>query len=73
MLAGAAIPEFYVSGPNGANIPLRLVGWERINDKAAGEERKVTVAIDPRLLAQFDEADPALAHRTRRLRVDGGI
>ena len=28
--AGAAIPEFYVSGPNGANIALRLVGWERV-------------------------------------------
>ena len=54
-LAGAAIPEFYVSGPNGANIPLRLVGWERVN-LAPGEARKVTVAIDPRLLAQFDEA-----------------
>ena len=40
-LAGAAIPEFYVSGPNGANIPLRLVGWERIN-LAPGEERKVS-------------------------------
>ncbi len=27
--AGAAIPEFYLSGPEGANIPLRLVGWDQ--------------------------------------------
>jgi beta-glucosidase len=53
--AGAATPEFYVSGPKGANIPLRLVGWERMELKP-GEERQVTASIDPRLLATFDEA-----------------
>jgi beta-glucosidase len=53
--AGAATPEFYVSGPKGVNIPLRLVGWERM-DLEPSEERQATVSIDPRLLATFDEA-----------------
>ncbi len=52
--AGVATPEFYVSGPEGANIPLRLVGWDRI-DIRPGEDRQVTLSIDPRLLATFDE------------------
>ena len=52
---GAATPQFYVSGPEGANIPLRLAGWSRI-DLAPGENKQVTVSIDPRLLATFDEA-----------------
>jgi beta-glucosidase len=52
--AGAAIPQFYLSGPEGANIPLRLVGWDRIELKP-DEERRVTASIDPRLLAKFDE------------------
>jgi beta-glucosidase len=53
--AGAATPEFYVSGPKGAKIPLRLVGWER-KDLEPGASRQATVSIDPRLLATFDEA-----------------
>jgi len=52
--ASAAIPQFYLSGPEGANIPLRLVGWDRI-DLKPGEERPATVSVDPRLLAKFDE------------------
>jgi beta-glucosidase len=52
--AGAATPQFYLTGPDGANILLRLVGWERI-DLKPGEQRRVTVSIDPRLLATFDE------------------
>jgi beta-glucosidase len=51
---GTAIPEFYMSGPDGAHIPLRLVGWERI-DLKPGEERRATASVDPRLLAKFDE------------------
>jgi beta-glucosidase len=53
--AGAATPEFYVSGPKGANISLRLVGWDRMDIKP-GENRQAIVSIDPRLLATFDEA-----------------
>ncbi len=52
--AGAATPQFYVSGPDGANIPLRLAGWSRV-DLKPGENRQATVSIDPRLLATFDE------------------
>ncbi len=52
--AGTATPQFYLSGPDGANIPLRLVGWDRV-DLKPGEQRQVTVSIDPRLLATFDE------------------
>ncbi|HZZ22350.1 MAG TPA: beta-glucosidase [Roseiarcus sp.] len=53
--AGAATPQFYLSGPEGANIPLRLVGWDRVDLKPS-EDRQVTMSIDPRLLATFDEA-----------------
>jgi beta-glucosidase len=52
--AGAATPQLYVSGPEGANIPLRLAGWSRV-DLAPGEDRRVAVSIDSRLLATFDE------------------
>jgi len=62
--AGTAIPQFYVSGPEGASIPLRLVGWDRTGLKP-GEDRRVTVSIDPRLLASFDEA-------ARRWRIEPG-
>jgi beta-glucosidase len=51
---GAATPQFYVSGAKDAKIALRLVGWNRV-DLKPGEERRVTISIDPRLLATFDE------------------
>jgi beta-glucosidase len=51
-LAGTAVPQFYLTGPKG--IPLRLVGWDRV-DLKPGEHRQVAVSIDPRLLATFDE------------------
>jgi beta-glucosidase len=60
--AGAATPQFYLSGRKGANIPLRLVGWDRV-DLSPGEKQTVTVTIDPRLLATFDETT-----RTWRIR-----
>jgi beta-glucosidase len=62
--AGAATPQFYVSGPEGANIPLRLAGFSRI-DLAPGEDRRATISIDPRLFARFDEA-------ARRWRIKAG-
>ena len=52
--AGTAIPQFYLSGPEGANILLRLAGWDSV-DLQPGEQRQVAVSIDPRLLATFDE------------------
>jgi beta-glucosidase len=51
--AGAAVPQFYLSGPEAAHIPMRLVGWDRVILKP-NEQREVTVSIDPRLLAKFD-------------------
>jgi beta-glucosidase len=63
--AGATTAEFYLSGPIGSNIPLRLAGWSRV-DLAPGESRRVSVLIDPRLLATFDE--PA-----DRWRIAGGL
>ena len=62
--AGAATPQFYVSGPEGSSIPLRLAGWSRV-DLKPGENRQVTVSIDPRLLATFDET-------SRRWRIKRG-
>ena len=63
--AGAAVAQLYLSGPRGDRIPLRLAGWSRIA-LAPGEEREAAVAVDPRLLATFDEA-------TRRWRIAGGV
>ncbi|HKN28058.1 MAG TPA: glycoside hydrolase family 3 C-terminal domain-containing protein [Roseiarcus sp.] len=62
--AGAAVPQLYLSRPQGDGIPLRLAGWSRI-DLAPGEEREATISVDPRLLATFDEA-------ARRWRIAAG-
>jgi beta-glucosidase len=62
--AGTAVPQFYLTGPKGANILLRLVGWGRV-DLKPGEQRQVAVSIDPRLLATFDEG-------ARRWRIRAG-
>ena len=62
--AGAATPQVYLSAPDSAKIPLRLAGWARI-ELAPGEERRATIAVDPRLIATFDEA-------ARRWRIAAG-
>jgi beta-glucosidase len=62
--AGTAVPQFYLTGPNGANILLRLVGWDRIYLKPS-EQGQVAISIDPRLLATFDEG-------ARRWRIRAG-
>jgi beta-glucosidase len=62
--AGVATPQFYLTGPEGADILLRLVGWDRVELKP-GEERQIAVSIDPRLLAMFDES-------ARRWRIQSG-
>jgi beta-glucosidase len=58
---GAAIAQLYVSG---ANLPLRLVGWSR-TELQPGETRRVTMSVDRRLLARFDESG-------RRWRIEPG-
>ena len=70
--AGAATPQFYVSGPTGANIPLRLAGWSR-TDLAPGEEREVSASVDPRLLATFDEGARVWRIRPGDYRVTAGF
>ena len=62
--AGAATPQFYLTGPDVANIGLRLVGWDQIV-LAPGQQKQVAVSIDPRLLAKFDEG-------ARRWRIQSG-
>jgi beta-glucosidase len=52
--AGAAAPQFYLSATPTTDIPLRLIGWARIVLQP-GEEQRVVVTVDPRLLARFDE------------------
>jgi beta-glucosidase len=52
---GADVPQFYVHCPEDPAIPIRLVGWSRVL-LDPGEKRRVTLSIDPRLLAHFDVA-----------------
>jgi beta-glucosidase len=61
---GAATVEFYLSGPEGGRIPLRLAGFCRVS-LAPGEERTATITVDPRLLGSFDEP-------SRRWRIAAG-
>jgi beta-glucosidase len=52
--AGAAVPQVYVGGA-GWEAPKRLGGWRKIS-LAPGASANLTVTIDPRLLATWDEA-----------------
>ena len=58
---GVAVPQLYSSN---ANAPLRLVGWSR-TELQPGETRRLTMSVDPRLLARFDES-------RRRWRIEQG-
>lgn len=58
--AGVAVPQLYVTGPSGSGIGLRLAGWGRLA-LGPGETRRAEIAVDPRLLAVFDE----FSHRWR--------
>ena len=62
--AGAAVPQVYVTGPEGSGVGPRLAGFGRI-ELAPGETRRVEIAVDPRLIATFDE-------RRRRWRIAPG-
>lgn len=54
--AGAAVPQVYV-GPKagGWEAPKRLAGWSKVT-LAPGASATLSIAVDPRLLATFDEA-----------------
>ncbi len=51
--AGAAVPQIYVGG-SGWEAPKRLAGWQKVS-LAPDASRTVTVNVDPRLLATWDE------------------
>ena len=54
--AGAAVGQVYASPASGGwEAPKRLVGFAKV-DLAPGTARTVSVDVDPRLLATFDEA-----------------
>jgi beta-glucosidase len=55
---GADVPQFYVRRPGDADFPIRLVGWSKVL-LSPGETQRVTVTVDPRLLAHFDAATDA--------------
>ena len=53
--AGTEIAQVYANLPEAAAEPFkRLAGWSRV-ELAAGESKTVTVTVDPRVLAIFDE------------------
>ncbi len=49
---GKAVPQAYLTAING-NPERRLIGWDKVA-LAPGEAKRVTLAIDPVLLAHFD-------------------
>lgn len=50
--AGTEVAQLYLTASPG-RLQQRLLGWARVN-LAAGESRRVTIAADPRLLADWD-------------------
>jgi beta-glucosidase len=55
-IAGKAVPQVYVAGA-GWEAPKRLGGFTKVA-LAPGASKQVTVQVDPRLLATWDEAGP---------------
>jgi beta-glucosidase len=53
--AGKDVPQLYVGHQgDGWEAPRRLAGWEKVS-LAPGESKQVSLTVDPRLLARFDE------------------
>jgi beta-glucosidase len=52
--AGKEVAQLYVGG-SGWEAPKRLGGWKKV-DLKPGASRKVTLSVDPRLLATWDQA-----------------
>jgi beta-glucosidase len=49
------VPQLYVALPQISGTKARrLAGWQRVNLRA-GETRSVTITVDPRILARFDD------------------
>ncbi len=52
---GIDTPQIYLGCPGEGGFAPRLVGWSRVR-LGAGESARVTITVDPRLLARFDAA-----------------
>jgi beta-glucosidase len=52
--AGADVPQVYLRSAAGRPL-VRLIGWDKVQ-LAPGEQKRVSVSADPRLLASFDTA-----------------
>jgi beta-glucosidase len=50
--SGADVPQLYLTAAPGGQM-LRMLGFERVELKP-GESRRVTIQVDPRLLARYD-------------------
>ncbi|WP_093399045.1 beta-glucosidase [Sphingomonas sp. OK281] len=70
--AGSDVPQVYasVAGREGAPVS-RLIGFDRVT-LAPGERRTVSIAIDRRLLAQYDVSRPGWHVRRGTVRVSVG-
>ena len=53
---GADVPQLYVTPATGSR-PLRLAGFERVVLKP-GETRRITLVAEPRIVADYDVAQP---------------
>ncbi len=54
-VAGADVPQVYVTAGRREGATQRLVGFERVT-LAPGQRRRVTVEVDPRVIADFNVA-----------------
>ncbi|WP_404476412.1 glycoside hydrolase family 3 C-terminal domain-containing protein [Novosphingobium sp. BL-52-GroH] len=62
---GAAVPQLYVEAKGSAGIAAwRLAGFDKLS-LSPGETRRVSMTVDPRVIARFDEA-------RRKWQLDGG-
>ena len=65
--AGADVPQLYVAKSGSGGFGARLAGFARVMLQP-GEERRVTIPADPRLLASFDAAARPIPHPWRGVR-----
>jgi beta-glucosidase len=68
---GADVPQFYVRRPDDPSFPIRLAGWSKVA-LDPGETRRVTVTVDPRVLARFDDATGGWRVAPGRYRIEAG-
>jgi len=72
-VSGTEIAEIYVGLPKASSENFRRVaGWQRL-DLAAGQEKSVTVALEPLAVAPFDEKKDAWIWRLGLYTVSVGV